>query len=127
MKAEITGGEVSDYKGFDALHDDELPQAKVFIADKGYDSDGIRESLETRGPHLSFQAGPIADNPSQSTPSSTRLATASSAASTNSNAPDALQPVTTKPLKAISDSFTSQQPGSGSEVCQHDLSIVLLL
>ena len=41
MKAEITGGEVSDYKGFDALHDDELPQAKVFIADKGYDSDGI--------------------------------------------------------------------------------------
>ena len=49
MRAEITGGEVSDYKGFDALHDDELPQAKVFIADKGYDSDGIRESLEARG------------------------------------------------------------------------------
>ena len=49
MRAEITGGEVSDYKGFDALYDEELPQAKVFIADKGYDSDGIRESLETRG------------------------------------------------------------------------------
>ena len=49
MKAEITGGEVSDYKGFDLLLDDELPLAKVFIADKGYDSDGIRESLEVRG------------------------------------------------------------------------------
>ena len=49
MKAEITGGEVSDYKGYDALVDEDLPQAKVFIADKGYDSDGIRESLEARG------------------------------------------------------------------------------
>jgi transposase len=49
MKAEITGGEVSDYKGFDALLDDELPLAKVFIADKGYDSDGIRNSLEANG------------------------------------------------------------------------------
>ena len=49
MRAEITGGEVSDYKGFDTLLDDGLPQAKVFIADKGYDSDGIRESLEARG------------------------------------------------------------------------------
>ena len=49
MKAEITGGEVSDYKGFDALLDDQLPQPKVLIADKGYDSDAIRESLETRG------------------------------------------------------------------------------
>ena len=49
MKAEITGGEVSDYKGFDALLDDDLPQAKVMIADKGYDSDQIRDSLEERG------------------------------------------------------------------------------
>ena len=49
MKAEITGGEVSDYKGFDALLDGNLPLAKVFIADKGYDSDGIRNSLEANG------------------------------------------------------------------------------
>ena len=49
MKAEITGGEVSDYKGFDALLDDELPLAKVFIADKGYDLDAIRNSLEANG------------------------------------------------------------------------------
>ena len=49
MRAEITGGEVSDYKGFDTLLDDDLPLAKVFIADKGYDSDGIRGSLEASG------------------------------------------------------------------------------
>ena len=49
MRAEITGGEVSDYKGFDTLLDDDLPLAKVFIADTGYDSDGIRNSLEANG------------------------------------------------------------------------------
>ena len=49
MKAEITGGEVSDYSGFDTLLDADLPQAKVMIADKGYDSNGIRDSLEARG------------------------------------------------------------------------------
>ena len=49
MKAEITGGEVSDYKGYDALADEDLPAAKVFIADKGYVSDAIRGSLEARG------------------------------------------------------------------------------
>ena len=49
MKAEITGGEVSDYRGFDTLLDAGLPQAKVMIADKGYDSNGIRDSLEARG------------------------------------------------------------------------------
>ena len=49
MKAEITGGEVSDYRGFDTLLDADLPQAKVMIADKGYDSNGIRDSLEARG------------------------------------------------------------------------------
>ena len=49
VRAEITGGEVSDYKGYDALVDDELPAAKVFIADKGYDSDHIRSDVEQRG------------------------------------------------------------------------------
>jgi len=49
VRAEITGGEVSDYKGFDALVDDDLPPAKVLIGDKGYDSDHIRENVEERG------------------------------------------------------------------------------
>ena len=47
MKAEISGGEVSDYKGFDLLRADPLPPPKVFIADKGYDSNYIRETIES--------------------------------------------------------------------------------
>lgn len=46
---EVTGGEVSDYKGFDALVDDDLPNAKVVLADRGYDSDHIRNSITKRG------------------------------------------------------------------------------
>ena len=49
MRAEITGGEVSDYKGFDLLMDGELPPPKVLIADRGYDSDHIRQCIEQRG------------------------------------------------------------------------------
>ena len=49
MKAEITPGQVSDYRGYDAVMDDDLPQPKVLIADKGYDSDAIREDVEARG------------------------------------------------------------------------------
>jgi len=49
MKAEISGGEVSDYKGYDILLDDDLPKARVVIADKGYDADRIRENVTGRG------------------------------------------------------------------------------
>ena len=49
MKAEISGGEVSDYKGFDLLRIDSLPAPKVFIADKGYDSNHIRETITANG------------------------------------------------------------------------------
>jgi len=51
MKAEITPGQVSDYRGYDAVMDDHLPQPKVLIADKGYDSDAIREEVATPGRH----------------------------------------------------------------------------
>ena len=49
MKAEITGGEVSDYKGFDILFDADAPEAKVLIADKGYDSNHIRDTVTQSG------------------------------------------------------------------------------
>lgn len=49
MRAEITGGEASDYKGFDALMDGDLPPPKVLIADKGYDSDAVRETVTGNG------------------------------------------------------------------------------
>jgi transposase len=49
LKAEITGGEVSDYKGFDILFDADAPGAKVLIADKGYDSNHIRDTVAQSG------------------------------------------------------------------------------
>ena len=49
MKAEISGGEVSDYKGFELLRGGPLPAPKVFIADKGYDSDHIRDAIAAEG------------------------------------------------------------------------------
>ena len=49
VRAEITGGEVSDYKGFDLLVNKDTPAARVFIADRGYDSDHIRKTIKQRG------------------------------------------------------------------------------
>lgn len=42
-------GQTSDYRGYDAVMDDDLPQPKVLLADKGNDSDAIREDVEARG------------------------------------------------------------------------------
>ena len=48
-RAEVTGGEISDFKGLEALVDDDLPTARVFLADRGYDSDDIRSTIAQRG------------------------------------------------------------------------------
>jgi len=40
---------VSDYKRFDLLRADPLPAPRVFIADKGYDSNHIRETIVDGG------------------------------------------------------------------------------
>ena len=45
MRTEITPGQVSDYKGFDLVMAENLPRPVVLVADKGYDSDTIRENL----------------------------------------------------------------------------------
>jgi transposase len=49
IAAEITGGEVSDYKGYDLVMDADAPAPKVLLADKGYDADRIRERTEANG------------------------------------------------------------------------------
>jgi transposase len=45
MKAGVTAGQISDYTGYAQTVDADLPPAKVLIADKGYDSDAIREQV----------------------------------------------------------------------------------
>lgn len=46
---DLTGGEASDYKGFDLLYDGERTLPKVLIADRGYDADRIRQDVEAAG------------------------------------------------------------------------------
>lgn len=49
MKTEISGGEVSDDKGFDLVRVDPLTPPKVFIADKGYDANHVHETIADEG------------------------------------------------------------------------------
>ncbi|AHD03329.1 transposase (plasmid) [Leisingera methylohalidivorans DSM 14336] len=49
MRTEITPGQTSDYLGFELVMADNLPQPKILLADRGYDADGIRKSMDDRG------------------------------------------------------------------------------
>jgi hypothetical protein len=49
MKVALSAGQTSDYRGYDALTDSELPAPKVLIADKGYDSNAIRDQVAAQG------------------------------------------------------------------------------
>ena len=49
VNAEITGGEVSDFKGHDLVMDPQCPAPKVLLADRGYDGDRIRGDVDARG------------------------------------------------------------------------------
>jgi transposase len=44
----LSTGEASDAKGYEPLMDEPGPAPKVLLADKGYDSDAIREDLHER-------------------------------------------------------------------------------
>jgi transposase len=44
----LSSGETSDYRGYDPLMEEPGPQPKVMIADKGYDSDAVRNDLNAR-------------------------------------------------------------------------------
>ena len=48
MRTEVTAGETSDCLGFDMVLTDNLPTPSVLLADRGYDSDSIRRSMESR-------------------------------------------------------------------------------
>ena len=45
----LTGGEVSDFKGYLPVMNADGPAPKVLLGDKGYDADFIREDMEDRG------------------------------------------------------------------------------
>jgi transposase len=48
MRSDITPGQTSDYLGVDLIMDNNLPEPSVLLADRGYDSDKVRETMEAR-------------------------------------------------------------------------------
>ncbi len=48
MRTEITAGQTSDYLGFDLVMADNMPTPSVLLADRGYDADSIRETIDKR-------------------------------------------------------------------------------
>jgi len=48
MRSDITPGQTSDYLGYDLVMDDNLPEPCVLLADRGYDSDKVRKTMEAR-------------------------------------------------------------------------------
>lgn len=48
MRTEITPGQTSDDLGFDLVMADNLPKPSVLLADRGYDADDVRRTMEAR-------------------------------------------------------------------------------
>jgi IS5 family transposase len=110
------------------LVDDDLPHAKVVLADRGYDSDHIRNVITSRGgtPVIMGKANrkvPIlVDTITYALRNRVERWCASRPfGSTKTNAPAALQQDTTKPQQATSASLISSPHEFGSRVCQYDL------
>jgi transposase len=48
MRSDITPGQRSDCLGFDLVMDDNLPEPCALLADRDYDSDKVRKTMEAR-------------------------------------------------------------------------------
>jgi transposase len=46
MRSDITPGQTSDYLGFCVVMDNNLPDPSVRLADRGHNSDKVRETME---------------------------------------------------------------------------------
>ncbi len=46
MRSDITPGQTSDHLGFDLVMDSNLPEPRVLLADRGYDADRLRKTME---------------------------------------------------------------------------------
>lgn len=121
MRSNITPGQTSDYLGFDLVMDDNLPEPCVLLADRGYDSDKVRETMEARNvvPVIPMRKSRKLRVAVDRT--STACGTSSNAASTSSRTPAVSPHVTTRLPKASWASSTSRRSARGSAICQHDL------
>lgn len=104
MRTDITPGQTSNYLGFDLVMDDNLPEPKDLLADRGYDADRIRKSMHERDILTQIPMRKTRKMRVGVDHGCTGFATWSSVVSTSSKTPAASPPDTTKPQKATSDS-----------------------
>ncbi len=121
MRTEITAGQTSDYLGFDLVMADNLPEPSVLLADRGYNSDNIRKTMEVRDvvpviPMRKTRKLRVAVDRRLY-----RLRNLVERCFNKLRMPVASPPATTRPPKASWASSTSRRSASGSAICQHDL------
>lgn len=121
MRSGITAGQTSDYLGFDLVMDDNLPEPSVLLADRGYDSDKVRKTMDARDvvpvipmrksrklrvtvDRALYRLRNLVERCFNKLKNARRVATA-----------------TTRPPRAFWASSTSSRFASGSAICQHDL------
>jgi len=120
MRTEITPGQDTDYTCYDMVVADNLPQPAFLVADRGYDSDKIREDIENRN---ALPMIPMRKNRKVRKAVDMAIYTLRNMVERCFNRRTVVgwQPATTKPQTISSASSTSHVSGYGSPICQHDL------
>ena len=122
MRTEITAGQTSDYLGFDLVMADNLPEPSVLLADRGYDSDNIRKTMEVRDV---VPVIPMRKTRKLRVAVDRRLYRLRNLVercfNKLKNARRVATRLTTRPPKASWASSTSRRSAYGSAICQHDL------
>jgi len=93
----LTGGEASDYAAVPDLLAMPVGKPRLFLADKGYDGDFLREELLIHGIRPVIRQGLTERIRLPATSGLTKTGTVSSGCSTASSSSVALRPDTTKP------------------------------
>jgi len=98
----LTGGEASDYNAVPDLLAIPVGEPRLFLADKGYDGDFLREELLIHGIKPVIPPRPTGRTRLSATSGHKGIETASSGCSTASNSSVALRPDTTRRGKSFS-------------------------
>ena len=122
MKTGITPGQTSDHLGFDLVMVDNLPEPSVLLADRGYDSDHIRKTMQARD---GVPVIPMRKTRKLRVAVDRRLYRLRNLVercfNKFKNARRVATRPTTRPPKASSALSTSRRSACGSAICQHDL------
>ena len=99
----LTGGNVSDYVGYEMLPDMADGRVEHLIGDRGYDSNKIRSGLEERGIQPCIPGRPTERRKSNTTRNCTRRGTGSKTPLPRSRTGDTSQCATTDARKSFSE------------------------